>query len=132
MKIAIVLPAFKTGDTADISNYCTISALPCFSKILEHVMYNRLYKYLTDQKILHPQQFGFRKDHSAFRSGLRIIWERQLQRCYFCWLVKGVWYSRSYISPLFLKYLNNLLSASNLLITIMFADDPNPFLNPKV
>ena len=27
-------------------------------------MYNYLYKYLTDQKILHPQQFGFRKFHS--------------------------------------------------------------------
>ena len=64
MKIAIVSPVFKTGDTADISNYRPISVLPCFSKILERVMYNRLYKYLTDQKILHPQQFGFRKGHS--------------------------------------------------------------------
>ena len=65
LKIAIVSPVFKTGDTADISNYRPISVLPCFSKILEHVMYNRLYKHLTDQKILHPQQFGFRKGHSA-------------------------------------------------------------------
>ena len=46
LKIALVLPAFKTGDTADISNYRPISVLPCFSKILERVMYNRLYKYL--------------------------------------------------------------------------------------
>ena len=37
MKIAIVSPIFKTGDTADISNYRPISVLPCFSK-----MYNRL------------------------------------------------------------------------------------------
>ena len=65
MKVTIVSPAFKTGDTADTSNYRPISALPCFSKILECVMYNRLYKYLTDQKILHPQQFGFRKGHST-------------------------------------------------------------------
>ena len=50
MKIAIVWPVFKTGDTADSSNYRPISVLPCFSKILERVMYNRLYKYLTDQK----------------------------------------------------------------------------------
>ena len=27
-------------------------------------MCNRLYKCLTDQKILHPQQFGFQKGHS--------------------------------------------------------------------
>ena len=65
MKSAIVSPIFKTSDTADISNYHPISVLPCFSKILERVMYNRLYKYLTDQKILHPQQFGFRKGHST-------------------------------------------------------------------
>ena len=63
-KIAIVSPVFKTGDIADISNYGLISVLPCFSKTLERVMYNRLYKYLTDQKILNPQQFGFRKVHS--------------------------------------------------------------------
>ena len=28
-------------------------------------MYNRLYKYLTDKKLLHPQQFDFRKGHST-------------------------------------------------------------------
>ena len=61
MIIAIVLPVFKTGNTADISNYPPVSVFPCFSKILERVMYNHLYKYLTDRKILHPQQFGFRK-----------------------------------------------------------------------
>ena len=65
MKIAIVSPIFKTGDTADISNYRPISVLPCFSKILECVMYNHLYKYLTEQKILHPQHFSFRKGHST-------------------------------------------------------------------
>ena len=39
MKIAIVSPAFKTED---ISNYCPIPVLPCFSKTLERVMYNHL------------------------------------------------------------------------------------------
>ena len=28
-------------------------------------MYNCLYKYLTEYKTLHPQQFGFRKGHST-------------------------------------------------------------------
>ena len=59
MKIAIVSPVFKTGDTMDFNNYRPISVPPCFSKIIEHAMHNRLYKYLTDKKILHPQQFGF-------------------------------------------------------------------------
>ena len=70
MEIAIISLVFKTGDTADISNYRPISVCPYFSKILERVMYNmymrnRLYKGLTDQKILHPQQFGFRKSQST-------------------------------------------------------------------
>ena len=65
LKITLVSLVFKTGDTADISNYRQISVLPCFSKILERVMYNRLHKYLTDQEILHPQKFGFRKGHST-------------------------------------------------------------------
>ena len=65
MKAAIVSRVFKTGDTVEISNYCPISVLPCFSIILECIMYNHLYKNLTDQKILHPQQFGFRKGHST-------------------------------------------------------------------
>ena len=42
--VFIVSPVLKTGDTAVISNYRPISVLPCFSKFLERVMYNRLYK----------------------------------------------------------------------------------------
>ena len=30
LKIAVISPVFKTGDTADISNYRPISVLPCF------------------------------------------------------------------------------------------------------
>ena len=37
--------------------------LSCFSKILERVMYNRLYQYLTKNKILHPKQFRFQTGH---------------------------------------------------------------------
>ena len=64
MKIAIVSFVYTTGNTASISNYRPISVLPCFWKILESVMYNCSYKYLTDQETLHPQQFDFRKVHS--------------------------------------------------------------------
>ena len=49
MKIVIVSSVFKTGDTADISNYCPIFLLPYFSKILQRVMYTRLSHYWTDE-----------------------------------------------------------------------------------
>ena len=42
LKIAKVTPVFKTGDLKEISNYRTIFVLPCFSKILERIMHNRL------------------------------------------------------------------------------------------
>ena len=45
MKIAKVTPGFKAGKKELVSNYRTISVLPCFSKILEKIMYNRVYKY---------------------------------------------------------------------------------------
>ena len=50
LKIAKVTPIYKTGDNSDISNYRPISAPPCFSKILERLMYNCLYKYLKNKQ----------------------------------------------------------------------------------
>ena len=42
-------------------------------KILKRVTYNRLYKYLTEKKILHPQQFGFRKGHSTEHAIAQVV-----------------------------------------------------------
>ena len=65
LKIVRVIPLYKAGDPANISNCRPISVLPCFSKMLERIMYSRLYKYLTTEKILYPKQFGFQRDHST-------------------------------------------------------------------
>ena len=64
LKIAKVTPIYKAGDNSDISNYRPISVLPCFSKILERLMYNRLYKYLKEN-ILYEKQFGFQSEYST-------------------------------------------------------------------
>ena len=47
LKIARVIPIFKAGDESEIGNYRPISVLSCFSKILERIMYNRIFRYLT-------------------------------------------------------------------------------------
>ena len=65
MKVAKVTPMFKKGEKPSISNYRPITALPCFSKILEQIMYNRLYDYFTANSILLNKQFGFRAGHST-------------------------------------------------------------------
>ena len=54
----------KNGDSHDIHNYRPISVLPCFSKILERLMYKRLYKFLSDFHIV-DFQFCFRSKLST-------------------------------------------------------------------
>ena len=56
-------PIYKVGDSSDISNYRPILVLPCFSKILACLMYNRLYKYLKENNILYEKQFGFQSGY---------------------------------------------------------------------
>ena len=65
LKIARVIPLFKSGDKSIFNNYRPVSVLPAFSKILEKVIYNRLLDYLNKHKILSDNQFGFRKHHST-------------------------------------------------------------------
>ena len=73
LKIVKMTPAFKNGDLKEISNYRPISALPCFSKILEHITYNRLYSYLVTKNLLYSKQFGFQIGHSIEHDMTRSI-----------------------------------------------------------
>jgi len=65
LKIAKVIPVFKKGDRLHVSNYRPISLLNVFDKILEKLMYSRLYAYLLKNNLLYKYQFGFRKNHST-------------------------------------------------------------------
>ena len=65
MKIARVIPLFKSGEKDIFTNYRPVSVLPTFSKILERVLYNRLLRFLNAFKILSDNQYGFRKHHST-------------------------------------------------------------------
>ena len=48
-----------------LNNYRPISLLPCFSKILEKIMYKRLINYINNIGVLTKNQCGFRKNHST-------------------------------------------------------------------
>ena len=65
LKIARVTPLFKGGENYELRNYRPTCVLPCFSKFREKILYNRLYKYLTDSSILYKKQFGFQEGHST-------------------------------------------------------------------
>ena len=73
LKIAKVIPLHKAKDPALFSNYRPISLLPVFSKILERLMYNRLYNFLTEHNILSTNQFGFRKKYSTFLALMDLV-----------------------------------------------------------
>ena len=73
LKIAKVIPLYNTKDPALFSNYRPISLLPFFSKILERLMYNRLYNFLTEHNILSMNQFGFRKNYSTFLALMDLV-----------------------------------------------------------
>jgi hypothetical protein len=59
---ATILPIHKKGDKLIMSNYRPISLLLSCSKILQTIMFNRLYQHVHTNGILAPEQFGFRKE----------------------------------------------------------------------
>ncbi|KAK9502955.1 hypothetical protein O3M35_011632 [Rhynocoris fuscipes] len=60
-KTSKVIPVLKKNDPLNVKNYRPISLLPSFFKILEKVVYNRLYSFLDRNCCLTSTQFGFRK-----------------------------------------------------------------------
>ena len=51
LKLAIVKPLHKKGNTGEVQNYRPISPLSVFSKIVEKLMYNRLMSFITKKII---------------------------------------------------------------------------------
>ena len=72
MKIAKVITIYKSDDTTLFKNYRPISILPTFSKILERLVYNRLYKFLKTHSLLSNSQYGFIKNLSTEQAILEL------------------------------------------------------------
>ena len=66
MKIAKVIPIYKSSDQCNLQNYRPVSLLSAFSKILEKkkIMYNKMMSFLDTKKILYKHQYGFRPKHT--------------------------------------------------------------------
>ncbi len=65
LKLAEVVPIYKSGSKSNVINYRPISLLSPFSKIFESHIYNNLIKYFDRHKLLYRHQFGFREKSST-------------------------------------------------------------------
>ena len=73
LKMAKIIPLYKSGDSLLMQNYRPISLLSPFGKILEKLMASRLTDFLHKFNILHECQFGFRKKYSTMYATLDMI-----------------------------------------------------------
>ena len=65
-KHARVSPVFKDSVKADPNNYRSISVkLPVVSKLIQRVVFNRFYGYLSENNLLTESQSGFRPRFST-------------------------------------------------------------------
>lgn len=65
LKIAKIVPVLKNGDPRLPDNYRPIALLSNFSKIIEKIIYLRLYNFLDHHNLITSSQFGFRPNHST-------------------------------------------------------------------
>ena len=73
-KKAIVIPVHKKGDK-QINNYRPVPLLPIRSKIFEKIIFNSLFEYLEDNKLLNCNQSGFRSGDSCLHQLLSVTHE---------------------------------------------------------
>ena len=68
-----LIPVYEKGDSKILINYRPISLLPSFSKILEKIVYKRLYSFFSRFNLFSNSQFGFTKGHSTSHANCLLI-----------------------------------------------------------
>ena len=77
LKLSSVLPIYKKDSKLIVANYRPISLLSNINKILEKLMFNRMYSFLESNKCIYGLQFGFRQKHSTNHALLSMTQEIQ-------------------------------------------------------
>jgi hypothetical protein len=77
LKLAKVVPMFKSGDARLVKNYRPVSLLSNFSKIFERIIHRRLTEFLERNQIINSSQYGFRKNHNT-TSALMVLIDKIL------------------------------------------------------
>ena len=66
LKLAKVIPVFKSENKSLLTNYRSISVLSLFSKLLESLMHIRITEFINKNKILSENQYGFPEKRSTY------------------------------------------------------------------
>ena len=74
-KMANVVPVHKKGDRQVKTNYRPISLLPICGKIFEKIIFDEVYKHLSENNLISTHQSGFRPGDSTINQLLSITHE---------------------------------------------------------
>ena len=70
-----IIPANKNSDKKLVNNYRPVSLLHICGKILEKIIFNKIYNFLLEEELLNPNQSGFRPSDSCVNQQLAITHE---------------------------------------------------------
>ena len=73
LKVAKIIPIYKSDNEQLIENYRPISVLPYFSKIYEKIVSLHVTDFLENDNILYDKQFGFRRYHSTSHAIITLV-----------------------------------------------------------
>ncbi len=88
LKIAKLIPIYKTANVGSVANYRPISLLQLLNKIFEKLLYIRLNHFLENCNIISQNKFSFRKAKDTQRATLKLLDSRlpamSSKKCFGC------------------------------------------------
>ena len=74
-KKAYIVPIHKKGDKQTLVSYCPVSLLPICGKILERLIFNEIFNFFIENKLISSNQSGFKLGDSCINQLLSITHE---------------------------------------------------------
>ena len=73
LKVANVIPLYKSNDPMCFNHYRPVSPLCILSKVFEKIMYDRLLNFVNKFDLLYAHQYRFRKNRSTYMALLSLV-----------------------------------------------------------
>lgn len=75
LKVGRVVPVYKKGDSAKMSNYRPICVLPLLNKVFEKLIFARMSGFVEQCRLISEKQFGFRRGCDTGQAVLNLLHE---------------------------------------------------------